>query len=167
MIKVFISHSSNDVALAKLLITLLRSALRLSAQDIRCTSVPGFNLPGGAETDDHIREEVLAAPVFIGLITESGLASAYVLFELGARWGAKKTLIPLMAPGVSPDILQGPLSNLNALSCGSSANLHQLIRELGGALNIAGEAPEGCRGRPPGHPPRTCGPPYIHNQPAI
>ena len=84
MVKVFISHSSNDVQLAKPLIDLLRSALRLRASEIRCTSVPGYKLPGGAETDEQIREELLDAPVFIGLVTEASLESKYVLFELGA-----------------------------------------------------------------------------------
>jgi hypothetical protein len=143
MLKVFISHSSSDVALAKVLIALLRSALRLSTEEIRCTSLPGYNLPGGVETDEHIRQEVLTTPVFIGLITESGLASAYVLFELGARWGANQPLIPLLAPGISPDTLQGPISNLNALSCASSANLHQLVNQIATALLIKAEHAEG------------------------
>ena len=87
MIKIFISHSSRDIALAKPVIDLLRLALNLSDEEIRCTSVPGYKLPGGAETDQQIRKELLAAPVFIGLVTDAGLASIYVLFELGARWG--------------------------------------------------------------------------------
>ncbi|MDH3233824.1 MAG: toll/interleukin-1 receptor domain-containing protein, partial [Alphaproteobacteria bacterium] len=105
MVQVFISHSSRDTNLAKSVIDLLRSALNLPASEIRCTSVPGYKLPGGAETDNQLRSELLEAPVFVGLVTEAGMASAYVLFELGARWGAKKQLIPLLAPGVSPSIL--------------------------------------------------------------
>lgn len=136
MIKVFISHSSKDAVLAKQLIDLIRSALNLPSSDIRCTSVPGYKLPGGAETDRQLRSELLDATVFIGLITEAGLASAYVLFELGARWGADKQLIPLMAPGVSPEILQGPISNINALSCSSTADLQQLTYQIAEVLDI-------------------------------
>jgi hypothetical protein len=105
--------------------------------------VPGYNLPGGVETDEQIRQEVLTTPVFIGLITESGLASAYVLFELGARWGAKQPLIPLLAPGISADILQGPISNINALSCSSPTNLHQLVNQIASTLDIKAEPPAG------------------------
>ncbi len=143
VIRVFISHSSRDVALAKLLIDLIRSALRLSTTEIRCTSVAGYRLQGGAQTDAQLREEILAAPVFVGVITEAGLTSAYVLFELGARWGTAKQLIPLMAPGISPEILQGPISSFNALSCASSADLHQLISQIAEVLDVRAEPPSG------------------------
>jgi hypothetical protein len=136
LIKVFISHSSEDVALAEHLVDLLRVALRLSTKDIRCTSVEGCRLPGGVDTNKHLRDEILAATIFIGLITEAGLTSAYVLFELGARWGAKKQLIPLLAAGISPDILQAPLSGLSALSCGSPSDLDQLLYQASEALSI-------------------------------
>ena len=75
MINIFISHISKDVGLVKALIDLIRSALSIPASDIRCTSVPGYKLPGGAVTESQVRQEVLAAPVFIGLITEASLSS--------------------------------------------------------------------------------------------
>jgi hypothetical protein len=60
----------------------------------------------------------------------------YVVFELGARWGTGKHLIPLLAPGVAPHVLPPPLSALNALSCGSAGHLHQLVAELATTLNV-------------------------------
>jgi lambda repressor-like predicted transcriptional regulator len=139
VIKVFISHSSNDVPLATALINLIHKALIISASDIRCTSVPGYKLPGGARTDSQLREELLAAPVFIGLVTEASSSSAYVLIELGARWGANKELIPLMAPGISPEVLEGPISGINALSCSSAADLHSLIAQIAQVLGAKTE----------------------------
>jgi hypothetical protein len=47
-----------------------------------------------------------------------------------------------MAPGISTDTLQGPLSNLHALSCGSSPHLHQLIRQIAANLDITPEPTE-------------------------
>ena len=143
VIKVFISHSSKDEGLARVLINLIRSALSLPASDIRCTSVPGYKLPGGAETDSQVRQELLAAPVFIGLVTEASLSSAYVLFELGARWGADRQLIPLMGPGISPQQLEGPISGINALSCKSASDLHMLIQQIAEALGISAGAAAG------------------------
>ncbi len=54
MIDIFISHSSADKEITKTLIDLLRSAIpSISPDRIRCTSVPGYRLPGGADADDH------------------------------------------------------------------------------------------------------------------
>jgi len=147
MSQVFISHSSKDQELAGLLARLLRSALNLSATDIRCTSVDGYRLPGGADFSDQIRKELLGARVFIGLISEVSFRSTWVLFELGARWGARKHLLPLLAPGVSPGILKGPVSQLNALRCDSQSELHQLVTEIADQLGVLPEAPASYQAR--------------------
>jgi hypothetical protein len=141
MINVFISHSSQDQALAECIVDLLRSALNLPANTIRCTSVDGYRLPIGADTDEQLREEILSARAFVGILSSMSLASAYVLFELGARWGAGKSLAPLLAPGMTTRALRGPIAGLNALSCESAAQLHQFVHELGNVLGIQPEAP--------------------------
>jgi len=66
----------------------------------------------------------------------------YVLFEIGARWGSDKHLLPLLAPGVSSAILKGPLSGLNALSCSEGSQLHQLVNDLAKVLEITPEPPQ-------------------------
>src|SRR5215210_4861275 len=136
MVDVFISHSNEDSQLAMQLVDLLRSSLNLRAPQIRCTSVDGHRLPAGADTDEQLREEALAARAFIGILSPFSLASAYVLFELGARWGAKQPLIPLLAPGTGFQALRGPLTGLNALSCDSQGQLYQLVSEVGQTLSI-------------------------------
>jgi hypothetical protein len=141
MIRLFISHSSEDVEFASLLVQLLSTALGLRAKDIRCTSLDGYRLPGGADFDEQLREEALAAEGFVGIVSPQSMSSAYVLFELGARWGARKHLIPLLAPGLKSHILKGPLKGLNALSCDNMAELHQLIGELANTLNVDVESP--------------------------
>src|ERR1035441_9152796 len=132
-LEVFISHSSDDADLAMALIEVLRGALMIPANKIRCTSVDGYRLPGGADSDDSIRQEVRSALSFIGLITPASWASAYVLFELGARWGAHLPLVPLLA-GISPRKLAGPLVGLNALDCTVEAQADQLIADIGKTL---------------------------------
>ncbi len=139
MIKLFISHSSKDREFVKKLIELVKNALPLSASEIRCTSIDGHRLPGGASTNELLKTEVCDTKAFIGLISFEAIDSMYVLFELGARWGSNKHLLPLLAPGVSPDILKGPLSGLNALSCDSGSQLHQLVNDLADILEIKPE----------------------------
>lgn len=142
MIKLFISHSSKDQELVEKLTELVKNALRLSSSEIRCTTIDGYRLSGGANTNEQIKREVRDTKAFIGLISFAATDSMYVLFELGARWGSDKHLLPLLAPGVSHDILKGPLSELNALSCGNSSQLHQLVNDLAEILEIESEPPQ-------------------------
>lgn len=136
---IFISHSSSDLEITKLLLALLRSALRLPAASIRCTSVDGHRLRGGADTDEQLRREVHDATAFIGVISATSLNSMYVAFELGARWGAQRHLLPLLTPGADASILSGPLSGLNALRSDNASQLHQLIGEVGSLLGVKPE----------------------------
>ena len=139
MIKLFISHSSKDKELAEKLTELVSNALHLSSDEIRCTTIDGYRLPGGAKTNEQIKREIRDSKAFIGLISPAATESMYVLFELGARWGSDKHLLPLLAPGVAPKILIGPLSDINALSCDSAAQLHQLVMNLAETLEVQPE----------------------------
>lgn len=139
---IFISHSSQDADTAKLLIDLLKTSLNLSSSKIRCTSVNGYRLPAGASTDEVLKKEVHESKVLIGLISPNSINSAYVLFELGARWGASLSLIPLITSELGSELLKGPLSGINSLNCCETAQLQQLISDLKAELKITGESPE-------------------------
>jgi hypothetical protein len=132
---IFVSHSSKDAPLAEATVHLVQSAFGLAANQIRCSSVDGYRLPVGVNTESKLREEVNVATVVIGLITPSSLASSFVMFELGARWGSGLFLAPLLA-GVKPGELAGPLSLLNALSAENDAQLHQLLGDVAVQLQM-------------------------------
>ena len=134
--KVFISHSSRDVVVVEFLIDLLQKALNLKSSDIRCTSVDGYRMPGGASVDATLQAEVHNAELLIGVITPISLKSAYVMFELGARWGAGKRMIPLLASGATPNHLGGPLAGLNALDASQIGQLYQLLEEAAQHLSV-------------------------------
>lgn len=138
--RIFISHSSSDHALAEAVVDLLRGALPLSSGDIRCTSVDGYRLPAGADTNEQLRLEVANAHAFVGIISEASLQSAYVVFELGARWGSGKHFAPLLAPGLDLSALKGPLHGINALRSDSLAQLHQLVDDISDVLNLPTES---------------------------
>lgn len=133
---IFISHSSKDKPVAEALINLLRDALSIPANRIRCTSVDGYRLPAGASTDEQLRQEIYATKVFIGLITPTSFQSTYVLFELGARWGARLPLVPVLASGADASTLRAPLTSLNALSCDEPAQVHQLLDNVASLLGV-------------------------------
>jgi hypothetical protein len=139
---VFISHASDDKRLAATLIGLFRAALDIPTDKILCTSVDGFRLPAGTDTDEALRAAVLQSKTLVGIITPASQKSSYVLFELGARWGTDKHLIPLCAGGVRPGDLKGPISGKNALDCSSRPGVQQLIGDLGTILRMEVERPE-------------------------
>ncbi len=138
-LEVFISHSSDDRDLAEALVGLLRSALNLNPNSIRCTSVPGYKLPLGADTDEKIRSEILDSRVLIGLLTPTSLKSSYVLFELGARWGKNLFIGPLLAKGAQAGFLRGPITGFNALQAHNERDMHQFLedvaKQMGSAVN--------------------------------
>jgi TIR domain len=140
---IFVSHSSADAVIAEELTYLLRLAIpNLRPEQIRCTSVPGYRLEGGAKTDEQLLRELLGAKVFIGLLSELSLNSTYVLFELGARWGAGKHLLPLMVAGMAASKLRAPLNGLNAHSAAIESDLFQLVGEVAPKLGLQPAKPE-------------------------
>lgn len=141
-IRIFLSHSTQDKEIASDLCNLLKDALRLDPNRIRCSSIDGYRFSGGCQIDEDIREEVLTAEVLIGLISPASMESVYVLFELGARWGAKKPLIPILSPKTKAREIPGPLSGFNALQCDQPAQLHKLVNEVGQQLGINPVSPE-------------------------
>jgi hypothetical protein len=124
------------------LVRLVRAALPLERNQIRCTSLDGHRLDGGARTSDEIRREVCEAEVFVGLISRNGFASAWVLFELGARWGVARILIPLLGPSVPPEVLKGPITDYNALRCDSISDLQKLVDQMAKTLSCAVKPPQ-------------------------
>jgi hypothetical protein len=132
----FISHSNKDADVAKALIELLQAACSIPANRIRCTSVDGYKLDIGTSVEAQLRQEVHDAFTFIGLITPSSVQSAYVAFELGARWGADLHIAPLLAKGADASYLRGPLSGINALNCSSANEVYQLVSNISKRLNV-------------------------------
>lgn len=134
---IFISHSSADSSLAQALVELLEKALKVPARQIRCTSVDGYKLPVGADTDQRLKREIFGARAFIGVITPSSARSAYVLFELGARWGADRHFAPVLAAGADESYLSGPLTGINALFLTARNQVWQLVQDVAEHLELS------------------------------
>jgi hypothetical protein len=134
--KIFLSHSSIDKELANAVLDFLCTALRLHIDDFFCTSVEGANLRAGAYFDAEIREAVVAAPVFLSLLTPKAISSTYVLFELGARWGSKKDHLPLLAKGVNPSDLRKPIDGMIAILLKEETQVLKLVHDLAPILKL-------------------------------
>jgi len=140
-ISIFISHSSKDIELAEAMTELMRLGIALTEEDIRCTSVDGYRFEVGAETDTQLKRELKNSKAFIGLITPSSIQSAYVLFELGARWGADLHLAPVLARGADAESLRGPLKILNALQATEEPQMHQLVQDIARRIERTPKSP--------------------------
>lgn len=138
-VDVFISHSSKDGQLVRALVKLIRASLNLPSSRIRCSSIDGYRLPAGTSIDAALRTEIHGSRALVAVITPASAASTYVLFELGARWGAQLPMLPLLASGASREQLQGPLSAINALDCDEPGQLHQFIEQLADSLHVPRE----------------------------
>jgi hypothetical protein len=114
---------------------LLRDALNIPADNIRCTSIEGYGLSGGARTDEQLRQEIVESESFIAVMTDASSKSSYVLLEIGARWGTGRNLIPVVASGATTEILGGPLNGLHALSMDKKGDIFTLIDNLASALD--------------------------------
>lgn len=133
-LSLFVSYASSDADLANAVVALVEKATKLGARSIRCTGVDGNRLTPGASTDDVLRREISEAETFVALVTPTSLASAYVLFELGARWASTKHLVPLMARGVTAASLKGPMAGLNAVTLREREQVLQFIEDLAKSL---------------------------------
>ncbi len=87
---------------------------------IRCTSLPGYKLRSGSHTSTTLRAELNEAEIIIGVLTPESLESGWVMFELGAGWGAQKWVVPLIA-GVDYDSIPGPLKESSATHAATRA----------------------------------------------
>lgn len=132
--KIFVSHSSEDREIAANLVNLLKKALNLAAKDIRCTSVPGHGHTGGAITDDAVREDIPRAKVVLGLLTRSSLKSQYVFFELGAAWGQRIDIIPVLIGQVDWKDIDRPLKQFNGFTLSRDSGIHSLVESIGNKI---------------------------------
>jgi len=133
-VRIFISHSSTDADVAECVADVFRSALSLPPDQIRCTTAKAYALAFGADTPEQLRTEIRNAPVVIGIVTSSSIESAWVLFELGARWGQNGYLVPMVAGGADYDSLPGPIRDQHALRCDDEESIFKLVAEVAARL---------------------------------
>ncbi len=139
--RLFISHSHTDEVIVSQLVRLVERAFLLPAEAIRCSSVSGYGFVGGADVDEHIRNDVDSSAVFVGILSEASMSSMYVLFELGARWGARKPLIPLLVRDFRLTDVRGPLAGIRCLRADDRADLLQLLDAIQRSLGRRLRAP--------------------------
>ncbi len=129
-VQLFISHCEKDGDLARDLTDWLQSGLGLEPQEVRCTSVSGLEAGASAHI---LRDDLESAEEVIGLITTDSLNSSWVQFEMGAAW-LKGRLKPVRGPGIKPDDLRRPLSDLTTVGFCEREGMQRLLQQLANSL---------------------------------
>ena len=128
--RIFLSHSAANENLASALVDCILGTMVIDDGELRCTSVPGHKLPVGSDFTATLLEDIGDSSVVVGLITKNSIGSGWVLFELGATWGAKKNLKPLVTDEVELKNLPGPLTGRHVARLSSKGDLNQFLEEL-------------------------------------
>lgn len=137
--KIFISHAEADSHRTELLVNFLLSSLQIAEDQIRCTSVPGHQLPFRNNISELLKTDLQLSPVIMTLITKTSLASTWVMFELGAAWALNKTIIPIIAPSLTHRDLPGPLANNTCIQIGNfdtSSRIRDALKQISLELKI-------------------------------
>lgn len=125
---VFVSHAHEDSPLADRLVAVLRAGVQgLGSQDIRCTSLGAHDLVPGVLLSSRLRAEVTGAEVVLGLLTERSQRSPYVLFELGAAWGAQ---VPVIAVRIGTTESLGPLDDYLAVDLVDDDDVERMLEGI-------------------------------------
>jgi hypothetical protein len=134
---VFVSHSHADAEVAGRLGDLMRSAFNFRIDEIRCTSAVAYQTKYGADAIEQIRDEVVSCPIVLGIISAASVESSFVLFELGARWGARGYFVAMLVPGISFKLLPAPIGNKHSMVCDSDDKVIKLVEEIAQQLGLA------------------------------
>ena len=131
IMKLFISHSHEDKALANALITFITNGIGVEHNQIFCSSSPDKGVPLGFNFNDFILKELKDGEVqVIALITNNYFNSKYCLYELGASWGLTRNTIPILGPRMKHANMDGFLASTIAVSISKEEDIHKLVDDL-------------------------------------
>jgi hypothetical protein len=140
-IHIFVSHRESDRDIAGALVEFLLAALSVDESCVRCTSVPGHQLPFGTTISEQIIEDLNSTRVLIALLTRSSITSTWVMFEIGAAWGSRtQTIMPILGPGLTYDDLPGPIRGYQAVAIdkpNATIRLKDAMRQLAIEIGVS------------------------------
>ncbi len=97
-VKMFISHSSQDIAFVRPLVDLF-AHIGLTPNDMFCSSVPGYNIPLGSNIYDFLKEQFQCHDLrVIFVLSENYYDSADSLNEMGAAWVLQYKYTSILLP---------------------------------------------------------------------
>ena len=136
---IFISHASEDAALASALQLLIEAALQKRPSEklvFRSSNVTAIE--GGADWYDAIIKALRQSSICLSLLTPTSIYKPWVIYESGGAYAIYRRkaqrLIAVCAAGITPDLVPSPLKRLQTRRLYDPADLEQLLKELAGLL---------------------------------
>lgn len=106
----FISHSSEDEAIASSLVTMLRT-LGFNKRNLFCSSVPGYDIPEGEDIYDTLATKFMEYDIYvILLLSKNYYDSVACLNEMGATWVLKAKYSTIVCPGFTVPEIKGAVN---------------------------------------------------------
>ena len=133
-LKVFISHSSKEADLARIIKQHLKSDFLGMVDSFVST---GSDIPAGQEWLKRIRAALNESQIVIVLCSKESVAEPWINFEAGAGWLIKNDIIPICHSGFRAGDLRGPLRVFQAIEASSKEGLEQLYTTLAEKIDTA------------------------------
>lgn len=130
--RVFISHTQDDREFARELSEALR-AKGLSASG-------AWDLPTGVPIEEQLQERMGSADLYVTLLSDRTLLSPWVLFELGAAVGGRKTLFLVFLSERAEIDAPASLKRRGVTIDAKSLRPTEVAERI---LGVAGDVPEG------------------------
>lgn len=130
--KLFISHSSNDVAFVEPLVELLEG-IGIQPGELVCSSSPGYGIPLGVDIFDWLRQQFVEYDLHvIFILSKNYYDSVPCLNEMGATWLVKQKYDIILLPGFEFSDMKGSI-NANQIGIkigGDELEVKQRLNEL-------------------------------------
>lgn len=109
--KIFISHSSKDVAYVAQIVNLL-DGMGLNQTQVFCSSLPGYGVPIDTNIFDFLRDQFLKYNLHVIFIhSDNYYMSPISLNEMGAAWALKNAVTSILLPGFGFEKMTGVVNN--------------------------------------------------------
>lgn len=109
--KIFISHSSKDVAYVAQIVNLL-DGMGLNQTQVFCSSLPGYGIPIDTNIFDYLRSQFLEYNLHVFFIhSDNYYRSPVSLNEMGAAWALRNMVTSILLPGFGFSQMTGVVNN--------------------------------------------------------
>lgn len=129
---VFVSHATADRDLVEQFVDIILKSCGLTEDDIFVSSIPGMDIPAGSDLLAAVRAEVSDTTLVIAVITPTYPTRPVCVAELGAAWGVSGKLLPVLAPSIKRDQLEGVLAGMKV----DYLNEEKALDEIAGRIEV-------------------------------